>query len=290
MPVRLGDPCPHEHRALRFLDLPPHAIETIDEDVPPPLVDVNHFMYVVVALVQGDDRCDLDRLERAVVEIRLQLGQCRDHLRVPDHEADSPARHRMALRQGVQLDANILGSWNLEHARGYIVVVCDVGVREVVNEHRVVLFRERHETFEEVDVDRRRRRIVRKRGHDHARPGPGVVVRLGESFEEIDPGREMHTLNLGPRQDGGVDVDRIRRFGNQRHVSGLNERPHEMRQPFLRPDGVDDLGLGIEFHSVAAQVAIGDRLPEVRDAARRRVPVVLLVLRRLDEFVDDERR
>ncbi len=116
------------------------------------------------------------------------------------------------------------------------------------------------------------------------------MVRLGESFEEIDPGREMHTLDLGPRQDGGVDMDRIRRFGNQRHVSGLNERPHEMRQPFLRPDGVDDLGLGIEFHSVAAQVAIGDRLPEVRDAARRRVPVVLLVLRRLDEFVDDERR
>ena len=290
MPVVLGDPRPHEHRALRLLDLPPHAIESVNEDVPPSFVDVDDFVHIVVAFVQCDDRCDLDGLESPVVEVRLQLSQCRHHLRVSDHETNSPTRHRMALRKGVELDANILGSRNLEHARRHVIVVCDVGVREVVNEHRVVLLRERHETFEEVDIDRRRRRIVRKRGHDHARPRPGVVVRLGESFEEVDPGREVHTLDFGPREDGGVDVDRIRRFGDQRHVTGLNERPHEMRQPLLRSDGVDDLGLGVEFHSVAAQVTIGDRLPKVRDAARRRVAMVLLTLRCLDELVDDERR
>jgi hypothetical protein len=60
-----------------------------------------------------------------------------------------------------------------------------------------------------------------------------------------------------------------------------------MRETFLRADGDDRLGVGIELDRVAAAVPLADRLSQPRDAARDRVAMRVDSLRRLDQLFDD---
>src|SRR6478752_3082374 len=107
--VRLGDLGPDEHRALRLGDVPADAGQPVDQRIAPALVDVAHLCRVVGRLVHGHGGGDLDRLERAVVEVALQLDQRLDDLGVADQEGATPAGHREALGQRVQLDGALLG-------------------------------------------------------------------------------------------------------------------------------------------------------------------------------------
>src|SRR5262245_65186494 len=70
--VRLGDRRPDEHRSLRPLDTPADPREAVAQGVATPAVDIVDLHGVVGRLAQGRDRRDLDRLEGAVVEVRLQ--------------------------------------------------------------------------------------------------------------------------------------------------------------------------------------------------------------------------
>src|SRR3954467_12316414 len=73
--VGLGDRRPGEHRALGRLDVPADALEAVAQRVPTRLGDRQHLARVVRRLVERDRGRDLDRLERAVVEVRLELGE-----------------------------------------------------------------------------------------------------------------------------------------------------------------------------------------------------------------------
>jgi hypothetical protein len=80
--------------ALRLLDLPADTAQPLAQHVAAVLVDRIHLGRIVAALVERDDRGDLDRLERAVVEVRLEAGERSDDLAVADHEGGAPAGHR----------------------------------------------------------------------------------------------------------------------------------------------------------------------------------------------------
>ncbi len=160
--VLLGDLGPEEHRSEGLLDRPPGPFEACHEGVPTVPVGRDDLRYVVITFIEGDDRSDLDGLERAVVEIRLELAERRHHLGVPDDEADPPSRHRVTLGERVQLDADVHGTRHLEEARRLVSVEGDIGVREVVDQHDLVFLGERDEALEEPDIDDRRGRVVRK--------------------------------------------------------------------------------------------------------------------------------
>ena len=85
--VLLGQRRPDEHRPARLLDRPAELGEAVAEDVATRLVDLAHLLREVLRLVERDGRGDLDRLERAVVEVALELGQGLHHLAVADHGA-----------------------------------------------------------------------------------------------------------------------------------------------------------------------------------------------------------
>src|SRR5262249_55226064 len=95
--VGRGYRCPDEHRALRLLDLPSRARETVDEGVASTPVRLVHLDGIIGCLVHRDDRRDLDGLERAVVEVTLQLRERSDDFGVAEQESHAPARHRERL-------------------------------------------------------------------------------------------------------------------------------------------------------------------------------------------------
>ena len=83
----LRDLRPGEHRRPRAVDLPADAREPVAEDVAPLAVDLGDGVRRVGRVRQRGDRGDLDGLERAVVEPRLEPGQTGDDRGVADEEA-----------------------------------------------------------------------------------------------------------------------------------------------------------------------------------------------------------
>ena len=72
---------------------------------------------------------------------------------IADHEADAPAGHVVALREGEELDGDVFGAGNFEDAGRLVAVEDEVGVGEVVDEVDAVLLAERDEALEEGEVD-----------------------------------------------------------------------------------------------------------------------------------------
>ncbi len=127
---------------------------------------------------------------------------------------------------------------------------------------------------------------MRERHHDDPWLRPRVVPRLGQALEEVGPGAQRHLADVGAGQQRAVDVDRIGRGRHQRGVARLQQRPHQVREPLLGPDGVDHLGLGVELHAEPPQVEVGERLAQLRDAPARGVAVVAGVVHGLGQLLD----
>src|SRR5260221_7823391 len=103
----LGDRRPDEHRPARRIDVPTGAGEPAAERVTPAPVDLVDLGGIFGRLAQRHGGRDLDRLERPVVEVGLQLCERADDVGPPEHEADAPAGHRERLGQAVELDRAI---------------------------------------------------------------------------------------------------------------------------------------------------------------------------------------
>src|SRR5262249_52726972 len=161
-PERLGDRRPHEHRALRLGHLPAELVEPVHEHVATLAVDLDDLFHHLLVPLERDDARDLDGLEGAIVEIRLDARERGDHAGIAAHEAHSPARHVVRLRQREDLDANLLGTRHAEARGRRVAVEGEVGVGEVVDDHHAMVPREVHHLHEEVAVHAHRRRVVRE--------------------------------------------------------------------------------------------------------------------------------
>src|SRR6266571_5268075 len=145
----LGDRRPHEHRPLGLGDRPAHLVEPVDERVAALAVDLVDLADDRLVALQRDDPGDLDGLEDAVVEIRLDPRERVDHPRISAAEGEAPAGHVVRLRQREELDADVLRAGHLEERGRPVAVEGEVRVGEVVDDHEPVLLRERHDLLEE---------------------------------------------------------------------------------------------------------------------------------------------
>ena len=248
--------------------MPADPREPLDQLVAALLVGGPDLLGVVEGLVHRDDRGDLDRLEAAVVQVRLQLGERGDDLGVAHEEPHAPACHRERLGQRVQLDRDLLGTGNLEDRGRPVAVEAKVGVGEVVHHHKLVLLRELDEPLHERKVDARGRWIVRERAHEDPGLGPGSIPGVDHAVEEDVPRRPARRCpwiahwdrhHLCAREEWAEEVDRIARAWYERGVATIKEHPHDVAQAFLRANRMDDLGVRIEVHVEQALVASCDR-------------------------------
>ena len=285
VPVRLRDPGPHEHGPLGRLHLPADAVEAVAQGVPAPLVHRAGLQRVVGLLLQGDRRRYLDRLERPVVEVALELGQRGHHLGVAQHERHPPSRHRERLGARVELHRALLGPLHLQDRRRLVPVEAQVGVGVVVHDQHLAVPGPVDHLLHEVEVDAGGGGVVGDRDHRHPGLGPAVVPGELHPVDELVAVGEGHLPDLGAGEQRPVDVDRVAGGGHQAGVAGLQQHPHEVAEPLLGPDGVDDLGVGVEVHPEAALVQGGDVAPQRRQAPAGRVPVIAGVAGRLAQLV-----
>ena len=108
-----------------------------------------------------------------------------------------------------------------------------------------------------------------------------------EFGKEVDIRRELHLADVCACDHRAVDVDRIAWIRYQHSIAAAERGERKMRDAFLRADGDDRLGLGIELDVPAAAVPLADRAAQARNAARDRISVRVRTLYRFDQLVDD---
>ena len=209
------------------------------------------------------------------------------HVGVAAHEAQPPARHVVRLRGREDLHADVLGARHLEERGRAVAIEREVGVGEVVHDHEPVLAREVDDLDEEVAVHAHRGGVVRERQDQQLGLRPRQPRRLLQATEEVAVRRQRHRPQVTVGDHHRVGVDRIGRVRHQRAVARLQHRQRQVRHAFLGADGGDDLRIRVELDRVAIPVPLGHGHPQAIDPARGRVAVVLGVLGRLDELVDD---
>src|SRR6266446_3909081 len=227
-PERLRDRRPHEHGALGLRHRPADLVETLDEDIPAAPMELDDVSHHRLLTLEGDDGRDLDRLEGAVVQIRLDPGQRVDHARIAADEAHPPARHVVGLGHGEELHPHVLGPRHLEERGGLVAVEGEVRVGEVVHHHQVMLLGELHHLDEEVAVYAHRGRIVGEGQDQELGLGPGQLGGLLEAGEEIVAGNHGHGAEIPVRDHHRIGMDRIGWIGHQHPVARLKDGQSEM--------------------------------------------------------------
>src|SRR5262245_16031951 len=287
----IGNFGPHEHRAFRRRDVPPGRVQPLDQSVAAFAIDFDDLGHHVIAVAQGDDGRDLNRLEHAVIEVAFDPGQGSDRLAVTDAEAHPPPGHRVTLRHREHLDRHVLRPWRLQDARRLVAVESQIGVRQIVDDQIAALARYRDGLLEELLLNADRRRVVREREYKEL----GLLrTRVIEPAKRIYRGFRPTLGALADRQfdqfaarDGrGEGMDRVARVGNDYPVARLDQRHHQVREALFRADGRDRLGLGIDFDAVATRVPSRDFDAQIGNASRGRISVISRIARGLDQFVD----
>jgi hypothetical protein len=166
VPPRLRDRRPDEHRAARLVEIrPARASEPVHQRLGTAAVELTKILRKLVAVIQRPGGSVLDRRERAVVQVRLQVRQGRDHPRVAHHQPDAPAGHVVALRGRKCLDREAFHPlWReptIENTGRVALLKIQIRIGEVVQQHRAGLFDHAHDACELFARDHLARRILR---------------------------------------------------------------------------------------------------------------------------------
>ncbi len=144
-----------------------------------------------------------------------------------------------------------------------------VGVREVVHEQELVFPREVDQVLHVRGRCDRGRRVVRER-HDHDLRIAGT----NRLCDRLHAARGRRGDDASTRESRRNAVNRVRGCGNDDRVAALDQHPHHVSEALLCADRARDLGLGVELDPERAQIVLGDRMAQLRDAPARRVAVI----------------
>ena len=144
--ICVGDAAPEEHaHLLLVVDATQHVHNLLGILSATGVgLDIGHAM-PLVAVVVGFGSSQLDAAESATLNVRLHLQNPCDELGIGGTEAHTPARHVVALRHRVKLDAAFLGTWHLQEREGLVVEDEAIGI--VVYDDDVVLLCKTHQTL-----------------------------------------------------------------------------------------------------------------------------------------------
>ncbi len=135
----------------------PQERRASDQQVAAVLVDGVVLVDAVLRPFERRNRHALDGLGDAGIEVVFDAEQRVDQRRVADGQPIRQPVMLIALRERVELDADVAGAFSLEEAHGLIAVVGDLAVGPVVADGDVVLLGEAHCLLEEGRGRRRRR-------------------------------------------------------------------------------------------------------------------------------------
>ena len=144
--------------------------------------------------------------------------------------------------------------------------------------------------FEEVQVDARRRRIVREVEQDELGRLHRRAIEVLKTVQELSrtPDRQRHRFAF--RHDHAPLMNGIAGRGRDHFVAGADDGEHQVRQCVFRADGDDRFFFRIEIDAIVSLVAFHDFEAKIRDALRQRVAMVLGRTRGFDQLGHDRAR
>ena len=272
---------PDEERALAARVEP---AERGDHPVAPPLVERAPLLDRLLRPGQRRDARLLHGHEHAGEDVVLEILDPRDELRVPDREAEPPARHPVRLRHGEQLEPDLARAVLREEAGRPAAVEDEVAVGEVVQQPRARVLRPLDRFGED----------ARRRG-GRGRVGRVVEIERGRLRRRRVPvrpavreQRQRHVRGRGERD--GRAVVRVAGIREHERAAALDRHLRELHQPRLRPRQHRHLARRIDLDAVHVAVARRDRLLQRRQPGERRVAVRVRTRRRARERLGHVRR
>jgi hypothetical protein len=249
-----------------------------------PLVDRAALLDRVLRAGQRGDPGTLERLEDPGADVIGEELDTGHDPRVPDDEAEPPARHPVALRHGEHLDADFFGAPGGEEALGPAPVEDEVGVGEVVHDGGAGLLGEADGVGE--DALRRDRR-ARIRGVVEVEGGDVLPGRGSEVGREARVRIERDAKLLRARERNARAVVRVAGIGKEDGIAVAGEADGELDDGRLRPRDDGDLCGRVDGDAVDDGIALGDGLLELGKAPEGWVAVHRGIARRLGERFDD---
>ena len=155
-----------------MLHWPPGLGKALHQKFRALLIAATVLLHVFLAIIEGGGGAELGRAKDAVVEVSLDGGQVRDQVGVADAEADPPARHGIALRDGEELHRHLARPRDLEDAaRGECRIERQIRVRQIGDHPQLLPPRQRHYLLVVGQVDSGGGGVVRE-VHDQPHRGP----------------------------------------------------------------------------------------------------------------------
>src|SRR4030095_9740276 len=272
---RLRDLRPDKHRALWFRYFPTCPVKAVNQRIPALLIHQPDPLDAVLGTIQGVNRGDLDRLKNPVVKGTLDSPQGMDNIPITHRKPHPPPRHVVTFRQRKKFDSDLFSTWNLKQARRLVTIEGQIRICQVVNHDQLIFLCELDDALEEIQLHYFRGWIMGKTDDKQFGLRPGLLDCFFEMAKKSLAGNQRNTTKVTARQNHGKLMDRIRRAGTQHNVSGVYNRPCQMRQPFFGANGDDRLTIRIKVHLIPALVPIADGNAELVNPSGDGVAMVL---------------
>ena len=187
----------------------------------------------------------------------------------------------------MELDGDILGPVRLQDARRPVAVVGDLGIGVVVGQQEVVAPRERDRLIEELERRRRRGRVVGVVQEHQLRLLERIRGDGAQIGQEAAAGPQRHRVGNALGHDRRRAVHGVAGVRYDRHVAGVQQRPGQVREPFLGADQSENVGGGLEGHAEAPAVPVRHSPLVLDGTAVGRIAVAADVGGAFHERVDD---
>ena len=175
----------------------------------------------------------LYRREHAVVEVGFHTRQSGNQGGIATAEAHPPARHIVALGQGVKLYRDVFGAFHLQNRGRLITVVNQIGVGQILHHPDFVLAGDLDDFLEEFEFHAMGGGIRGEIQHQHLRLGPAVANGLFQLVKKAVTITHGHMANIGTGDDEAIGVNRVRGVWHQNRITGAGGCQRQMSQPFL---------------------------------------------------------
>ena len=287
--IFIRDAPPEEHAHLPPVEGAAEGRHDLLGQLAPTGIDLNVVVVVpLVAVLVGFGSCQLDASEGAALDVALHLQDPRDELCIGGAEAHTPARHVVALRHRVELNAAVLGTGHLQDAEP-LALVEDERIGIVVHHDEVVLAGKGHQPFVGLHAGRCSRGHV---GivHPHQATGPlGIFENLLQQSEVWLPvvlllqlvGHGDDAEQLAQRRVGGIAG-----IGHQHIVAGVDEGERRVEDALLRAYQRQNFLGRVEVDAIPPPIEAGHGLAQLRRALRGLVAVSRGVVGHLAQLVD----
>ena len=218
----------------------------------------------------GDGR--LERRARHVGQELLDSGDPGDELGGAQRPADLPAGGRKGLSGRGDANGSLPHPREPGQRQVLGVVEGQVLVDLVTDDEHVMRHRQSDDLGEIVPIQHHAGGIVRAVDDD----GLGALGESGGQLGMIQPEVRPEDTDTDPATAGEVDRGGVRvveRLQGDHLVAGVDERQDRRGQGLGGAGGDQDLGIGVVAQAVMPSGVVGDRGPQRRDPAARRVLV-----------------